>query len=183
VTIPPGQTSVTVEIPVVSDDLEEGEESFVVRLSREQEAAMSRSAGTVVVRDDDEELLPAAVAPDVLAPALKVGKPRLKGRTIRIRVSCPAAEQSCAGRLTLSTAADRRAKAKSLRKARRLARRTYTLSGGQARTVKVTLSKRVLAAARRSGRLRLRASTRTTDAAGNRATAKSAVTLRVKRPR
>jgi hypothetical protein len=175
-TFAPGQTQQFVDLAIVSDERKEGTELFGVLLGKPQGATIQRGAAVVAVQDDD-----AQPNPDEMPPAMKVSKPKLKGRSVSVRVTCPRGEARCQGRLTLFTVADRKAKARSLRRERRLGSKSYTLRGGQARTVKMTLSKTVVAAARASGRLRVRAYALTRDGADNVDTTEQPATLRFKR--
>jgi hypothetical protein len=100
---------------------------------------------------------------------------------VTVRVSCPRNEQRCRGRLTLYTQPDRRSSARSLRRERRLGRATFSLAGGQARTLRLALARSVAAAARRAGRLKVRAFVVTTDLSDNTDTTVASATLRFRR--
>ena len=180
VTFAPGQTSQVVEVAVVSDDRREPTELFGVLLGKAEGAAIARAAGLVAVQDDDDAT-EASVGADTKPPAMKLTALRLSGRSITTRVTCPETETRCAGRLTFYSAADRKAKAKSLRRERRLGAASFTLKAGKAKTLKMTLSRTVLAAARRSGRLKVRAFALTRDGAGNVDTRRRSATLKLKR--
>ena len=175
-TFAPGETQKFVDLAVVSDERKEGTELFGVLLGKEQGAVLQRGAAVISVEDDDAE-----PNPDDAPPAMRIAKPKLKGRSVSVRVTCPRAETRCKGRLTLFTVADRKAKARSLRRERRLGRKSYSLAGGQGKTVKMTLSKTLVAAARASGRLRVRAFALTSDPADNVDTSQRSATLRFKR--
>lgn len=179
----PGQTQHTVEVPIVGDHAAEQTESFGVALARAGGATVAREIGVVTILDDDA----ASTTPvaDRTPPDVRVGRPRLKrtskATSVLVRVSCPGAEESCRGRMTLFTRADRAARATLLRRERRLGRVSFTLSGGKARTLRVKLGKRVIGAARRSGRLRVAAYVLTDDVNGNTDRAARSATLRFRR--
>jgi len=177
-TFAPGQVQQFIDLAVVSDERREGTELFGVLLGRAQGALIQRGGGVVAVQDDDQR-----PNPDADPPAMKVAKPKLSGRSIGVRVSCPRGEARCRGRVTLFTVADRTARARSLRRERRIGARSFTLRGGQARTLEMTIPRTILAAARASGRLRTRAYVITRDSAGNVDTTERPATLRFKRTR
>lgn len=52
-TIPAGATSANIEVPVLGDTLEEGNETFVVTLSNPANAAIADGEGTATIIDDD----------------------------------------------------------------------------------------------------------------------------------
>ena len=54
VTIPPGATGAAISVPIVSDPLDESEESFVVNLSMAEGAKIDDSQATVTIVDDDD---------------------------------------------------------------------------------------------------------------------------------
>ncbi|MEZ5099975.1 MAG: beta-propeller fold lactonase family protein [Thermoleophilia bacterium] len=124
---------------------------------------------------------PPTAASDTTAPLVALGKGpiRLTARGVaRLRLTCPAAETSCAGKVSLLTA-------KALRrpgetgKARRLGLGNvrYALAGGAGKLVSIRLSaaNRALLAAR--GSLRVVVTVRATDAAGNRGTTARTLTF------
>jgi hypothetical protein len=87
------------------------------------------------------------------------------------------------GRLTVFSAADRRSRRRTLRRERRLGRASFSLRGGQARRLRVTIPHTIVAAARATGRLKVRAFTVTHDSAENVDTSRASSTLRFKRRR
>lgn len=179
VTFAPGQTAASIDLAIVGDDRREPSKIFGVLIGRPSGATIGRAGAVVTIADDD-----AQPNPDVIPPTMRMTKPRLSGgRAVAVRVTCPRSETRCRGRLSLFALADRTAKARSLRTERRLGMKSYTLAGGQARTLKVTLSRATLAAARASGRLRLRAFAVTSDAADNVDTSQAAATIAFKRRR
>lgn len=179
-TFAPGQTVAVVDVPVIGDDRKEGPEAFALWLTEVVEARHGKGVAVGVIVDDDGGANPETTA-DVLPPALALGRPKARGRRIALRVGCPSSEQSCAARVTLFTVADRRSKARALRRERRVGTRSFRLSGGQRRTIAITMSSRMLRAARRAGRLRLQAFAVTQDAGGNVDTRTRRATLRYKR--
>lgn len=119
---------------------------------------------------------------DTTGPALAIAKGpvRLTARGVaRIRVTCPAGESSCTGRVSLASARklDRDGKGPAKPRLVPLGKASLILAGGAARTVSITLStaNRALLAARGSLRVKVTATAR--DAAGNRGTATRALTL------
>ncbi|MEZ5099974.1 MAG: beta-propeller fold lactonase family protein [Thermoleophilia bacterium] len=130
---------------------------------------------------------PPAPAPDATAPRMPIGKGpiRLTAKGVaRIRVTCPASESRCTGKLALVSAAKVDPDGKGPRAPRLvgLGKATFSLGGGVARTLAVTLpaTGRALVTAR--GSLRAQAAAIATDAAGNRGTARRTLTLLPPRP-
>ena len=175
-TFAPGQTTAAIDVPVVADNLKESAEAFAVWLTEIENARHGKGVAVGVIVDDDGGANPDTA--DVMPPQVTLGRPKARGRRIRLRVACPSAEQSCAGRITLFTVADRRSKARALRRERRVGAKSFRLSGGKRATVSITMSRRMLRAARRAGRLRLQAFAVTQDAGGNVDTRTRRATLR-----
>jgi hypothetical protein len=161
-TFAPGQTQQFVDLAVVSDERKEGTELFGVLLGKEQGATIQRGAAVSRSRTTTRAQPGRHAARDADLEAQAEGPLGQRPRDL------PAAETRCKGRLTLFTVADRKAKARSLRRERRLGRKSYTLAGGQGKTVKMTLSRTLVARPRRpgacgSGPSRSRATPRTTS--------------------
>jgi Calx-beta domain len=175
VTIPAGQTSALVDLAIVSDDARERREAFGLLIGRPVGATIAKQAAAVTIDDDD------GPASDDVPPNMRVTRVRLSGSRITARVSCPRGEQRCRGRLTFFTRPDRRSPSRTLRRERRIGRASYTLRGGRARTVRVTIPRAIRSAARRARRLRVRAFAVTDDANGNTDTTTKSATLRVRR--
>src|SRR5829696_7036372 len=105
-------------------------------------------------------------APDTTEPVLGVERATLRGRRLRVPVSCPATEVRCAGVATLSAVG------------RRGGRRvrvpfgavTLQVTGGETATLAKRLSRSRLRAVRRLKRVRLRIALDVVDASGNRTT-------------
>jgi hypothetical protein len=169
----PGQTQQFIDIAITADEAIEPNEVFGVLIGQEQGARILRGAAVAAIRDDDGG--PGGSVTDMLAPRMKLTKPKLSGsRAIRSRVSCPRGEQRCKGRLVLYT--------KVGRKERRIGARSFTLPGDASRTLSVAIPRSILSAARRKGRLPVRAYMVTSDAADNVDTKTMTATLRLKRP-
>ena len=77
--------------------------------------------------------------------------------------------------------ADRRTKSRSLRRERRLGAKSFSLRGGAAKSVAVSIPASVVRAARRAGRLKVQAFAVTQDAGGNVDTRNRRATLRYRR--
>lgn len=119
---------------------------------------------------------------DTTGPALAIAKGpvRLTAKGVaRIRVTCPAGESSCTGRVSLVSARklDRDGKGPAKPRLVPLGKASLVLGGGIVRTLAVTVpaAGRALLAAR--GSLRVRVTATATDAAGNRGTATRTLTL------
>ena len=179
VTFAPGQTGAVVDVAVVADNRKESPEAFALWLTEIAGARHGDGVAVGVIADDDGgENLDTS---DVMPPQMTLGAPRAKGRRVTLRVACPSGERSCAGRITLFSAADRKARARLLRTERRLGARSFTLRGGTARNVAVPLPASIVSAARRSRRLKLEAYAVTQDASGNVDTRSRRATLRYRR--
>jgi hypothetical protein len=178
-TFAPGQTAAVVDVPVIGDDRKENPEAFALWLTEIGNARHGKGVAVGVIVDDDGG--PNADTSDVTPPQVTLGAPKANGRRVTMRVSCPSAEKLCAGRITLFSVADRRSKSRSLRRERRLGGKSFSLRGGAARTVAVTLSSATVRAARRAGRLKLQAFAVTQDAGGNVDTRTRRATLRYRR--
>ncbi len=107
---------------------------------------------------------------------MELTKPRLSGsRSIRSRVACPRGEERCKGRLVLYT--------KVKGRERRIGSKSFTLPGDASQTLRISIPRSILTAARRSGRLPVRAYMVTRDASDNVDTTTSTATLKLKRSR
>lgn len=92
---------------------------------------------------------------------------RRTGRTVRVKVTCPASETRCTGTVTVFNIVVRKAKVKGLRREVRLARGTFVLEGGKSRTVTMkttSAGKKLITAAKR---VKVRAYAVARDPAGN----------------
>jgi hypothetical protein len=175
VTFTPGQTQAFIDVPVRSDEALERSETFAVLVGRQAGANLGRGAAVVTIADDD------TAQGDEEPPDMRVTKPRRSGRSLAVKVTCPRGERRCRGRVTFFTRADRRSRVRSLRRERRLGRKSFSLAGGRSKTVKLTVPRRTASAARRAGRLRVRAFVVTTDANDNTDTTTASTTLRFRR--
>lgn len=123
---------------------------------------------------------PPAPAPrDRTRPRVSMSGLAVHRRTsLRLRVTCPTSETRCTGLASVFSVPLRKARNRILRREVRLGTASYTLRGGQARTLTVKVT--------RAGRLRLGAVKRlavraygvTTDAAGNVGVRRISATLR-----
>lgn len=159
-----------VTVPIAGDDVHEGDETFLLRISATQEVADPEAVATIA---DDDPAAPGAPAPGPApaapnAPAVfGLGAPRLeRPATIRVSTACPRASQSCRGSVSVRTRPVRRSKLAQLRRARTLGKRRFTLAGGRSRTIRLRLRRADLALLRRAGRMSVQATSRVTDAAG-----------------
>ena len=178
-TIAPGQTSAVLEFAVVADNVREGTEQFGVVMGKQVGAGIARAGAAITITDDDDRS--SANSDDDVSPNMRVTSFRRTGNAIGVRVGCPRNEQRCRGRVTFYTVGDRRSKVRALRRERRLGRKSFSLRGGQARTLRLAVPRSVLGAARRAGRLRLRAFVVTEDANENTGTTTRRATLRFRR--
>ena len=112
--------------------------------------------------------------PDTTGPVLDVDRATLRGRKLRLPVTCPATETRCAGVATL--------KAKGRRGKRRvnvsLGAVTLQVDGGETAVLAKRLSRSRLRAVRKLQRVRLRVALDVVDASGNRTTSVERVRLR-----
>ena len=112
--------------------------------------------------------------PDTTGPVLDVDRATLRGRKLRLPVTCPATETRCAGVATL--------KAKGRLGKRRvnvsLGAVTFQVDGGATAVLTKRLSRSRLRAVRKLQRVRLRVALDVVDASGNRTTSVERVRLR-----
>jgi Calx-beta domain len=179
VTFSPGQTGAVVDVPVVPDNRKESPEAFALWVTEVTNARHGDGVAVGVIVDDDGGANPDTS--DVMPPQITLGAPKVSGRRVTLRVACPGGERSCAGRITLFTVPDRRSRARSLRRERRIGARSFSLRGGSARNVAISLPASILRAARRAGRLKVQAFAVTQDAGGNVDTRTRRGTLRYRR--
>ncbi len=95
---------------------------------------------------------------------------------VTVKVSCPAGQSECVGSVTLRTAGAVSAKAK--KKPLTLARGSFTVSGGQVKSITLHLSSKARALLAHSHTLRALATVVAHDASGTSRTTKASVTLR-----
>ena len=163
-TFAPGQTSAVVDVPVVADNRKEPAEAFAMWLTEIENARHGDGVAVGVIVDDDGGANPDTS--DVMPPQMTLGRPKARGRRVTLRVGCPSGERTCTGRITLFTVPDRRSKARSLRRERRLGAKSFTMRGGAARNVTITIPASIARAARRVGRLKMQAFAVTQDSGG-----------------
>jgi Calx-beta domain-containing protein len=198
ITIPAGSTSAGVGVSLLDDGAHEPDERFELRLSAPSAASLGDGAGIAAIVDDDAPARPGGSSPPRPPdgsgsgnnsgdgnnsgsgqpqtgsgsrglPQLGVSSPRLRQpSTVLVTISCPTQSGRCDGRLTVFSRPSKRSRIKALRKERRLGRQSFTLAGGDSRTLRIALSRRDRALLRRAGRMRVRLYVVTTDSAGQR---------------
>jgi hypothetical protein len=178
VTIPPGQTSAFVDVGIVGNTIPDPPRSFAVAVGQVDGALRGKTVGVVTITDDDAGRPPSG---DVTPPNMRVETLRRSGRRVTSRITCPRNKTRCRGRMTLYSEPERGSRARAIRIERRLGRATYTLRGGQSRTLRVTVPRTIHAAAMSHGRLRVTAYVLTDDASGNTDTRLRRATLRFRR--
>lgn len=174
VTIPAGGTVATVPVALLDDSTDEANETFELRISAPAAATLGDAAGVGTILDNDDPRSSATPTPPRPAPPpaklpttgsttpqpsrMGIAKPRLRRpSTVLLTLSCPKALISCKGRVTLFSRPNRRSKIKALRKERRLGRRTFSLGGGNVKTLEVALRRTDRRLLQRSGRMGVRA--------------------------
>jgi PKD repeat protein len=108
-------------------------------------------------------------AADIDAPLVKILSNTVKLRrtgNVLVRVTCQATDPACTGRLVLRA------------QGRRIGRKAFSLAAGQTTVLKVRVTKKARAAIKRNRRLSARAIATATDAAGNTATTRKAITIK-----
>jgi hypothetical protein len=138
----PGQRTQTISVDVKGDSRDEPDEAFVVTLAKPVGATLGRKSSFGVIADDD-------------GPKVAIGKPRLRPRTLVVRVACPRSASRCRGRLVGS--------AKTLK----FGRARFDLAPGTSRKVRLKLSRRTRDALRQRAR-RVKLAATATDATGDR---------------
>jgi hypothetical protein len=112
--------------------------------------------------------------PDTQAPVMEASARRATRRgRLPLRLRCPATETSCSGSFVLRLAGSRTV----------LGRGTFRAQGGTATLVNVKLTRRALALLRLTARLTATLKLTVSDAAGNRATQRTSVSVRRARRR
>jgi hypothetical protein len=196
-TLAPGSTQSSVDVPVLDDGADEPAEALELRLSAAVNATLGDAVGTATIADDDEPPQPAPAGggnpgggnpqpsgpavglPNLTAPlgtttgssakpALGVSSPRLRRpSTVVVTLSCPSQAGRCSGQVTIFSIPNARSKIKALRRERRLGAVKFSLAGGSARTLTRRLGRSDLALLRRTGRMRVRAYVLTQDSSGH----------------
>lgn len=170
-----------VTVTLVGDALHEPTEIFGIALNGSE---VTDSLAVATVLDDDPPPAPAAPAPPTPAPApvtpprFGLGAPRLQRPSlVRVALACPTQLGTCKGTLTVRSRAETKARLKSLRKARTLGRRSFTLRAGQTTTLRLRLKAADLKLLRAARRMRVQATVVVTDRAGRRTTRRASGTL------
>jgi Calx-beta domain len=162
VTFAPGETAKQVVVAVTGDTIAEPDETFTLVLAQPVNAAFagSRTAALGGIFNDDGKA-------DTTEPKARLGAPRYTKGRIAVRVTCPATETRCVGRLTLFTRSDRSSTVKALRREQRIGAADFTLAGGRSATLRVRPAKRLRPPLVRARRVKVAAFAVTRDAAGN----------------
>ena len=138
-----GQRSKTISVDVKGDRRNEPDEAFAVEL-RNPVAAMlgANKASFGIIEDDD-------------GPKMRIGKPRVRGERLAVKVGCPGSADECKGKLVARSGA------------LKLGRKRFNLDGGKAKRLKLKLSDAAQEAlSEERGRAKLKATAR--DASGDR---------------
>jgi hypothetical protein len=161
-TFAPGETVKQVTVAVIGDTIPEPDETFTLVLAKPVNAAFAgqRTAALGGIFNDDGKA-------DTSDPKAGLSAPRYTKGRIAVRVTCPATETRCVGRLTLFTRADRGSSVAALRREQRIGAADFTLAGGRSATILVRPAKRVLPLLVRARRVKVAAFAVTRDAAGN----------------
>ena len=162
ITFAPGETVKQVTVPIVGDTVPEPDETFTLVMARPVNAAFAgaRTAALGGIFNDDGKL-------DTTDPRVRLGAPRWSEGRVLVRLTCPASERSCAGRITVFTKPDRRSRVRALRRERRLGAGAFTLAGGRSATVRIRPAKTLRRLLPRARRVTVTAFAVTRDAAGN----------------
>jgi hypothetical protein len=162
VTFAPGETAKQVTVAVTGDTIPEPDETFTLVLAQPVNAVFAgqRTAALGGIFNDDGKA-------DTTDPKARLGAPRYTKGRIAVRVTCPATETRCVGRLTLFTRADPHSAVKALRREQRIGAADFTLAGSRSATVRVRPAKGVRSLLVRARRVKIAAFAVTRDAAGN----------------
>lgn len=197
ISFPPGETRRSFRVGIVGDAAPETGEFFLVRLEQPVGAGIGRGSAFAGILDDDGRPPTAAGAatPGATSPGGAVGKPaggadvtapkarlsRLVLRRpslLRSTLTCPAAETSCRATVTVFTVPAPRGRVKRLRRELQLARRTFTVRGGERRTVSLRIPATFVKLLRQAKRTEVQGFAVIRDAAGNVGTAQARGILR-----
>ena len=189
VVVQPGQTTAFVDVSVVGDTRAEPSEAFELRVTEVVGARLGDGVAVGVIQDDDGTAPGGGGPPgggttsssDAKPPKMTLSGPKASGRRLTLRIACPRGERSCTGRVVVYTVPERRSKVRSLRRERRLGAKSFTLRGGRAKTLTITVPPSVLKAARKARHLKVQAFAVTHDAAGNVDTRTRGATLRFRK--
>jgi hypothetical protein len=136
-----GQRTKTISVDVKGDKRDEPDEAFAVTLSNPVAAAIGQKGSFGVIEDDD-------------GPKVRIGKPRVRGKNLVAKVSCPKSASRCRGTLV--------GKAGKLK----LGRKAFDLQAGAAEKLKLRMSKKARTKlTERALKAKLRATA--TDASGD----------------
>jgi hypothetical protein len=84
----PGQKSKTVSVDIIGDRRDEPDEAFAVSLENPVAATLGATKSSFGVIEDDD------------GPKVGIGKPRVRGKRLVTKVSCPESTTGCQGALT-----------------------------------------------------------------------------------
>ena len=110
-----GQKTKTISVNVKGDKRDEPDEAFAVALTSAVAAALGQKGSFGVIEDDD-------------GPKIGIGKPRVRGKNLVAKVSCPKSATRCRGKLV--------GKAGKLK----LGRKQFDLQAGESKKLKLRMS-------------------------------------------
>lgn len=113
-----GQKTKTISVDVTGDKRDEPDEAFTVTLTSPVAAALGQQKGSFGVIEDDD------------GPKVRIGKPRMRGKNLVAKVTCPKSASRCRGKLV--------GKAGKLK----LGRKRFDLQAGAAEKLKLRMSKK-----------------------------------------
>ena len=136
----PGQTSKTFSVDVRGDTRDEPNEAFVVALENPAGGTLGTAKAFGVITDDD-------------GPAVRIGKPVRKGKSLVTLIECPESADLCKGRLAVTFGG------------KRAGGRNFQIAKGQGAEVRVKLSRKARRALRKKAR-RMKFKATTADSSG-----------------
>lgn len=138
-----GQRSKTISVDVKGDRRNEPDEAFAVELRNPVAATLGANKASFGIIEDDD------------GPKMRIGKPRVRGERLAVKVGCPGSADECKGKLVARSGA------------LKLGRKRFNLDGGEAKRLKLKLSDAAQEAlSEERGRAKLKATAR--DASGDR---------------
>jgi hypothetical protein len=189
-TFAPGETSKTINVPIINDSIPERTKTFVVTLSNASGASLLRSQATVTILDDDALTAPAprvtpqqqpVVKPQpvpqpqppqgstkhLVLPAIVNGESRVSAKgQATFQVSCPGIVTGhCRGTVTMDVRVPVKKNSKKL-KLVRVANGKFFVPAGYRRAVTMQLTKPGMAVLKQYRRIRVKATLKATDESG-----------------
>ena len=113
-----GQKTKTISVDVKGDKRDEPDEAFTVALTSPVAAALGAQKGSFGVIEDDD------------GPKVRIGKPRVRGKNLVAKVTCPKSASRCRGKLV--------GKAGKLK----LGRKKFDLQAGAAEKLRLRMSRK-----------------------------------------